>query len=127
MASRPSSLGIPQQLLPFVDSSESSTGVGLTFRDSKNLPIHRWYPYVEGFSADYVQAKLHSYGKNIKAVYDPFGGAGTVQLESSKMGIPSYFSEVNPFMAFIALTKVNSTDGARNNFPAAGFHTANHT
>lgn len=114
MASRPSSLGIPQQSLPFVESSEASTSVGLTFRDSKTCPIHRWYPYVEGFSADYVYEKLLSYGKGIKTVYDPFGGAGTVQLEASKLGIPSYFSEVNPFMAFIALTKVNSANWAHN-------------
>lgn len=117
MSTRPSTSRAPQHSLPFVETPEDiSSGVGLTFRDSKTLPIHRWYPYVEGFSADYVRSKLLRFGKGIHSVYDPFGGAGTVQLEASILGFKSYFAEVNPFMAFIALTKVNATKWAHEHF-----------
>jgi hypothetical protein len=47
------------------------------------------------------------------SVYDPFGGAGTTQLTASVAGVPSWYSEVNPFMAFIADTKVEATRVAR--------------
>jgi SAM-dependent methyltransferase len=86
--------------------------LGVTFRDSKSLPVHRWYPYVEGFSADYLSQHLlkHSRGAT---VYDPFGGSGTVNLEASKLGIESCFSETNPFMRFVTETKINARFEAR--------------
>src|SRR5947209_6290651 len=110
MSSRYSSTNTSQQSLSFIElADEISSGVGITFRESKASPIHRWYPYVEGFSADYIRSRLLELGKKIKVIYDPFGGAGTTQLESSMLGLPSFFSEVNPFMAFVASTKVNAT------------------
>jgi len=108
------SLATTQQKLLFTNLDSS---VGLTFRDSKTRPVHRWYPYVEGFSADYVRAKITA-GELPKRIYDPFGGAGTTTLEASLLGIPSYFAEVNPFMAFIARTKVKATKWARQNLDA---------
>lgn len=109
-----SSLTTAQPGLPFTDPNAP---VGVTFRDSKARPIHRWYPYVEGFSADYIRAKLTA-GKLPRRIYDPFGGSGTTTLEASMMGIPSFFAEVNPFMTFIARTKVNATRWARQNMDA---------
>jgi DNA modification methylase len=113
MSAKPS-LATTQHKLPFTDPNAP---LGVTFRDSKVRPIHRWYPYVEGFSADYVRAKLTA-GQLPTRIYDPFGGAGTTTLEASILGIPSYFAEVNPFMAFIARTKVNATKWACQNIHA---------
>jgi adenine-specific DNA methylase len=96
-------LEVTQHELPI---SSPYNRLGVTFRDSKTLPVHRWYPYVEGFSADYLRAHLNH--KKPGLVYDPFGGSGTVNLEASKCGLESLFSEVNPFMRFVAETKVNA-------------------
>lgn len=82
--------------------------LGLTFQDSKKLPYHRWYPYVEGFSAQYVGELLDRYGP-VKNLYDPFGGSGTTQMEASARGITSYCCEINPFMRFVADSKVNAS------------------
>jgi hypothetical protein len=87
-------------------------GLGLTFRDSKRLPVHGWYPYVEGFSARYIEDLVRAGGGD-GIVYDPFGGSGTVNLISSLMGVPSGFSEANPFMRFVAETKINARHQAR--------------
>jgi len=81
---------------------------GLTFRDSKKEPFHRWYPYVEGFSAPYVRTVFERFGP-VRTVLDPFGGAGTTQLETSANGVRAFYSELNPFMRFVADTKVNSS------------------
>ncbi len=86
--------------------------LGLTFQDSKQLPVYGWYPYVEGFSAPYVCRVFERFGPP-DSVYDPFGGAGTTQLAASITGIPSWYSEINPFMAFIADTKVEAARAAR--------------
>lgn len=119
--------GSRQQLLPFFlddplgdipGDTLDGTGFGVTFRESRRLPVHSWYPYVEGFSAHYVRDTLLRFGTTPTSVYDPFGGAGTTQLAASIMGIPSYYAEVNPFMAFVAETKINSTAWARKNLPA---------
>lgn len=104
---------VAQRTLPFAHAPTADPSlVGVTFRDSKRLPLHRWYPYVEGFSADYVSEALRRFGP-VRSVYDPFGGAGTCQVEASAAGIPSYYSEVNPLMRFVADTKVNASIWAR--------------
>lgn len=98
-----------------------SSRLGLTFRDSKTLPIHRWYPYVEGFSAAYLRQHLLRDARETTAVYDPFGGSGTVNLEASQASIDSYYSETNPFMRFVTETKVNARHNVRRSskFPEA--------
>ncbi len=90
----------------------ASEGLGLTFRDSKRLPVHGWYPYVEGFAANYIEDLIRQFASD-GIVYDPFGGSGTVNLLASLMGVPSAFSEANPFMRFVAETKINARHQAR--------------
>jgi DNA modification methylase len=113
-----------QRLLPFPDNDSvkqpgsanaERNGFGVTFRESSRLAVHSWYPYVEGFSAHYVQDAFFRFGDMPKSVYDPFGGAGTTQLAASLMGIPSFYAEVNPFMVFVAETKVKAATWARKN------------
>lgn len=87
--------------------------LGLTFQETKTLPVHGWYPYVEGFNAPYVERAISRDGQP-SSVYDPFGGAGTTMLTASSLGLPSFYSEINPFMAFVANTKVNSAAWARS-------------
>lgn len=85
----------------------SGMDLGLTFQDSRSLPVHGWYPYVEGFSAPYVEALIGRFGVP-NAIYDPFGGAGTAMLAAACVGVPSYYSEINPFMSFVSDTKTRS-------------------
>lgn len=93
-------------------TQQSTLDLGVTFRDNRNLAVHSWYPYVEGFSADYVRQKLARH-EDVKNVYDPFGGSGTVQLVASHAGVRSWYSEIDPFMSFVAETKVNAARAAR--------------
>ena len=97
-------------------SSVPRPSLGLTFRDSKALPVHGWYPYVEGFSAQYIHDLVKAEGRT-GIVYDPFGGSGTVNLIAAQSGVDSAFSEANPFMRFVAETKVNAREQARRDWP----------
>lgn len=108
--------------LPAQDSArsvEAARPLGRTFRETRLLPIHRWYSYVEGYSADYLVATLGEFGAGIRNVYDPFGGTGTALLEAAKRGVPSYYAEANPFMAFVIDSKINAAAWARRNLEAA--------
>ncbi|MEE1780422.1 MULTISPECIES: class I SAM-dependent methyltransferase [Streptomyces] len=95
-------------------TQQSTLDLGVTFRDNRNQAVHSWYPYVEGFSADYVRQKL-IHNEGVTHIYDPFGGSGTVQVVASHAGVNSSYSEINPFMSFVAETKVNAARAARKN------------
>lgn len=81
-----------------------------TFSPNRNEPIHRWYPYIEGYSSALVESELDACSLDSSAiVYDPFAGTGTTPLSGSIRGYRSCFSETNPFMRFVIETKVNTT------------------
>ena len=80
-----------------------------TFLLNKAESIHRWYPYVEGYSSYLVANELKLLkDKHIRTIYDPFGGSGTTPLVAAQHGIHAYYSETNPFMLQVIDTKINS-------------------
>lgn len=80
----------------------------ITFAGSKTVPFQRWYPYIEGYSPDYIKALIRTYSlENCKTIYDPFAGTGTTLFASDSFGIKTSFSEVNPLLQFLIQTKVS--------------------
>lgn len=78
-----------------------------TFQKNRDLPIHRWYPYITGFSAELVKSKIKKYGiKKGHKILDPFGGVGTVSVEAKLLGCDSVSVDANPFICFVARTKL---------------------
>ena len=92
---------------------EPLANLGVTFRESLRQAVFGWYPYVEGFSATYTRDAILRYSPRV--VYDPFGGSGTTQLAASLLGLASFYSEINPFMRFVAETKTTSASWAKRN------------
>jgi hypothetical protein len=72
------------------------------------LPVHRWYRYSAGFSAEWVRSVIseHQNGEPIN-VFDPFVGSGTVVLESKAEGVNGLGIESHPFVRRVALAKLN--------------------
>ena len=79
------------------------------FAGNRTKPIHRWYPYIEGYSADLVEWALKITDIESPRILDPFGGSGTTNLVAAEHNLNSWFCEVNPFMAWIADVKINVT------------------
>lgn len=78
-----------------------------TFRGGINDPVQSWYPYLEGYSPDFVRYIINKYNdSNIKSIYDPFAGSGTTPIISASLGFQSFYSEVNPFLQFLINTKI---------------------
>lgn len=84
----------------------------IQFSPNVNEAIHRWAPYVQGFSASFVQSIFNQYKDQYinPTVLDPFTGCGTVQVQSKLNGYKSVGTELNPLLKFIAETKINTWD-----------------
>jgi DNA modification methylase len=80
----------------------------VTFKNNKKRGIYNWYPYIEGFSYDFVETILDYVVKKPNFIYDPFAGTGTTVIVASQRNVRSGFSEINPFMRFIIETKINA-------------------
>jgi len=83
----------------------------VNFNESIKSPIHRWFPYKEGFSPSFVKKFLSEYCLKPNAnVLDPFAGVGTTLLEGVNMGFNTYGFEVSPMSYFVAGTKLKDFD-----------------
>lgn len=81
-----------------------------TFTDNMSLPVHRWYRYSAGFSAEWAEEVVEKYKKYIKEenikVLDPFAGSGTTLLACDKSKVESYGYEAHPLIYKIARAKL---------------------
>lgn len=78
------------------------------FAKNKTLPIHRWVPWIAGFSSSFVSGALNNYLKKKGTVLDPFSGVGTTLVESVLQGHDTIGFEINPYAALACRTKVNA-------------------
>lgn len=82
--------------------------------DNKSLPVHRWVPWIAGFSAGFVEDVIDSYlprqRRSSHLVLDPFAGVGTTLVEALKAGCQTAGHEINPFAALAAQAKVDCID-----------------
>ena len=94
--------GAPAATNGFRDSS---------FSKNKHLPLHRWVPWVAGFSADFVEDAIKSYlpTKDSRCwVLDPFAGVGTTLVEAYLSGLNVIGFEINPYAALATKIKLSA-------------------
>jgi hypothetical protein len=72
------------------------------------LPVHGWYRFPAGFSAEWVESIVQSRKWLIDglAFLDPFAGVGTAVLAAEKASARAYGIEAQPFIARIARAKL---------------------
>ena len=78
----------------------------VTFKRGRKEPFARWYPYLEGYSTQFVESILERYAPNAQTILDPFSGTGTTAFTASRLNKIAYFCEINPVLQFISLTKI---------------------
>lgn len=76
-----------------------------TFRGGIKEPLHGWYPYLEGYSPEFVESVLDAFAPEARHVLDPFGGAGTTPLTAARRGLKATYCELNPLLQFLVETK----------------------
>jgi DNA modification methylase len=77
-----------------------------TFRDSSRAPLHSWFPYLEGYSPQFVDRVRNEYLPGAKRIIEPFAGSGTTPIVLGQAGVDCAYSEVNPAMSFVVQTKL---------------------
>ena len=78
------------------------------FVDNMALPVHRWFRYSAGFSADWVRSVIHERCSDRRtfAVLDPFAGVGTTLLACAAEQVRSWGYETHPFVHRVATAKL---------------------
>ena len=75
-----------------------------TFQDNLKLPVHRWFRYSAGYSADWARSIISEAGA--RRVLDPFAGSGTTLLAAQHESAESIGLDPHPFVAKVAATKL---------------------
>lgn len=90
-------------------SADADAGRG--FRDpaflaNRTAPVHRWVPWIAGYSQRFVEDALRRYIDGYGRVLDPFAGVGTTLVEADRAGHEAVGFEINPYAAFASRTKL---------------------
>lgn len=80
----------------------------MQFNKNKKESFHRWYPFVEGYSREFIQSIVKEMDRDDLVCLEPFSGSGTTALELQNCEIPCYAFEVNPLMYLIARVKLEN-------------------
>lgn len=89
-------------------ANTTSTFSDPAFSSNKRLPIHRWVPWIAGYSQQFVQDALVRYLPTPGTVLDPFAGVGTTLVEAVLSGHRAIGFEINPYAAFACQAKLTA-------------------
>ena len=89
--------------MDIVDYTNEYSGL-VSFSLNKSIERHRWYPFVEGFSREFVKSILAEQKAKPSLCLDPFGGIGTTALACQEYNVNCISFESNPL--FSDFTKV---------------------
>jgi excisionase family DNA binding protein len=81
------------------------------FSENNSLPIHRWVPWIAGFSAGFVEDVLRRFVparlNGPYCVLDPFAGVGTTLVTAMLAGYDVYGFEINPYASQVCQLKLS--------------------
>ena len=93
---------------PFKDCTEKYNSI-MVFGKNKDVLVHRWYPFVEGYSKEFIEDILQELPFTPQCALEPFCGSGTTPVELQNHSIKCYSFEVSPFMHLLAKVKLERT------------------
>lgn len=78
------------------------------FTSNKKAAVHRWVPWIAGFSREFVQGALDRHLQGMGTILDPFAGVGTTLVEAVLAGHNAIGFEINPYAALACRTKLHA-------------------
>lgn len=93
---------------PLIDCTEKYNSI-MVFDRNKDVLVHRWYPFVEGYSKEFIEDILNELSFEPQCALEPFCGSGTTPVELQNHNIKCYSFEVSPFMHLLAKVKLERT------------------
>ena len=93
-----------QYELPF------SAFLDTAFTENHDRTLHRWVPWIAGFSGSFVADVLERVKRKRSrlTVLEPFAGVGTTLIEALKHGADTVGFEINPYAALAYKAKINA-------------------
>lgn len=79
-----------------------------TFKGGHDEPLHLWYPFLEGYSPEFVENILTNFASSATSVLDPFAGTGTTPLTVARIGKTAYYCEINPLLQHLIDVKIKA-------------------
>ncbi len=106
----------PNRQLKFPFADKPINGNGLrdpAFSENKKLRLHRWVPWIAGFSSQFVQHCFETFLNNRRkksqpCVLDPFAGVGTTLVQAMLNDLNPIGFEINPYAVAACKAKLNS-------------------
>lgn len=108
------------RLPPAMPTVSQSTKPKAMFRDpafmgNRRAPIHRWVPWIAGFSGQFIQDAFREFlPRQTKLrrplVLDPFAGVGTTLVEALLHGYDTVGFEINPYASLAARVKLSAIE-----------------
>lgn len=106
----------PDRQLSLDFGEKVSAGNGFrdpAFSENKTQPLHRWVPWIAGFSAQFVQDCFETFlndrrKRSAPCVLDPFAGVGTTLVQALLNGLDCIGFEINPYAVLACKAKLNS-------------------
>jgi len=105
-------LPLPTETRKALEHPAKPKGVGFgdtAFTSNRNLPLHRWVPWIAGFSSSFVANVLEAASEREPSevtVLDPFAGVGTTLVEALRLGHNAIGFDINPYAALACRVKV---------------------
>jgi DNA modification methylase len=78
------------------------------FASNKTSFVHRWVPWIAGFSSEFVGEAFAKYVRGRATIVDPFAGVGTTLVEALLSGHDAIGFEINPYAAFACRVKTSA-------------------
>ncbi|MEW6714528.1 MAG: DNA methyltransferase [Nitrospirota bacterium] len=99
---------IPEKVGESVVNGKNAGFSDPNFSSNKTLPIHRWVPWIAGFSSNFVRSALDGFLQKKGTVLDTFCGVGTTIVEAMLEGHNAIGFEINPYAALASSVKANA-------------------
>lgn len=97
-----------QYILPGIGEEGSIVfeAIQATFKGGQTEPLHRWYPFLEGYSPRFVEQIIALFQPQATRILDPFSGTGTTPLTVARLGREAFYCELNPLLQFLTDVKL---------------------
>ncbi|MCK4605883.1 MAG: site-specific DNA-methyltransferase [candidate division Zixibacteria bacterium] len=90
------------------DDRNGSSFSDPSFAVNKRAPVHRWVPWIAGFSKDFVSDAICRHLQKPGVILDPFAGVGTTLVEAVLRGHDAVGFEINPYAVLATRAKTSA-------------------
>jgi DNA modification methylase len=101
-------LMVSESQQPYLPGVTTINPIHATFKGGYAEPLHLWYPFLEGYSPEFVENILNNFVPNANRILDPFAGMGTTPLTVARLGKTAFYCEINPLLQHLVDVKIKA-------------------